>query len=98
MATETLEADMRELLVWLGSRGHHAHNSRCGSHNPMMSHASSGQTNLSATSRAIAERLLANEFLLANALVKLSTNKGAASFYCTEQVKVSGVCFRSTSH
>ena len=95
VATETLEADMRELLVWLGSRGHHAHNSSCGSHNPTMSHASSGQTNLSAASRAIAERLLADEFLLANALVKLSTNKGAASFYCTEQVRVSGVCFRA---
>ena len=74
LTAETLVADKAGMLDWLKNRGAivlHKVPPNAQSH----SHSSSGSTALTASSRAAAEEGLADEYLIANALLSSSANK-----------------------
>ena len=95
LTAETFVADKAGMLDWLKNRGAivlHKVPPNAQSH----SHSSSGSTALTASSRAAAEEGLADEYLIANALLSSSANKHGLA-YCTEVSRIRDVCYISPS-
>lgn len=95
MTVETLDADKAGMLDWVKNRGARV----LGGVPPNSQghpHQSYGSTALTASSRAVAEEGLADEYLIVNALLSSSANKHGLA-YCTEVSTIRHVCFNSPS-